>query len=211
MTFTPKTQKMLGIVLGLLMFAISAVLLGTGHPRGFSIAYLGMRQTTWPDGPRPLFVISNAMPFRVTWTMLAPEFELPYGWTSTAPPKVRFGGETLEPGASFEIYGIAATNVAYRYPVLWGVHPADALKRPKWKRVADDWCERLGIRPLFLPYGVPRSPVIPPNSPIKVTGPNAGGPRQSPIPTPLAARVGQFRRWPADSQSRYWTANLEHS
>jgi len=29
----------------------------------------------------------------------------------------------------------------------------------------------------------------------KVTGPNAGGPRQFPIPTPLAARVGQFWRW----------------
>jgi hypothetical protein len=29
----------------------------------------------------------------------------------------------------------------------------------------------------------------------KVTGPNAGGPRQFPIRTPLAARVGQFWRW----------------
>jgi hypothetical protein len=32
---------------------------------------------------------------------------------------------------------------------------------------------------------------LPPN---KITGPNAGGPRQFPIPTPLAARVGQFWR-----------------
>ena len=32
-------------------------------------------------------------------------------------------------------------------------------------------------------------------SPNQITGPNAGGPRQSPIPTPLAARVGQFCRW----------------
>lgn len=31
--------------------------------------------------------------------------------------------------------------------------------------------------------------------PNKVTGPNAGGPRQLPIPTPLAARAGQFLRW----------------
>jgi len=29
----------------------------------------------------------------------------------------------------------------------------------------------------------------------KITGPNAGGPRQFPHPTPLAARVGQFRRF----------------
>jgi len=30
--------------------------------------------------------------------------------------------------------------------------------------------------------------------PNQITGPNAGGPRQVPIPTPLAARVGQFWR-----------------
>jgi hypothetical protein len=30
--------------------------------------------------------------------------------------------------------------------------------------------------------------------PNKITGPNAGGPRQFPNPTPLAARVGQFWR-----------------
>jgi hypothetical protein len=28
----------------------------------------------------------------------------------------------------------------------------------------------------------------------QITGPNAGGPRQLPIPTSLAARVGQFHR-----------------
>ena len=28
----------------------------------------------------------------------------------------------------------------------------------------------------------------------QITGPNAGGPRQFPIRTPLAARVGQFGR-----------------
>ena len=28
----------------------------------------------------------------------------------------------------------------------------------------------------------------------KITRPNAGGPRQFPIPTPLAARIGQFCR-----------------
>ena len=28
----------------------------------------------------------------------------------------------------------------------------------------------------------------------KITGPNAGGPRQFPIQTPLSARVGQFGR-----------------
>ena len=31
----------------------------------------------------------------------------------------------------------------------------------------------------------------------EITGPNAGGPRQFPIPTPLAARAGQFWRWAA--------------
>ena len=30
--------------------------------------------------------------------------------------------------------------------------------------------------------------------PNKITAPNAGGPRQFPIPTPQAARVGQFWR-----------------
>lgn len=189
-----SNRKKFGIVCGLLIFALGVIFFAGRTSRSVSIISMGMRDTPWPDGPRPLFVISNAMPFRITWTMLAPEFELPSGWTSAAQPKVRFGGETLEPGASFEIYGIAATKVAYRYPVLWGVHPADALQRPKWKRVADDWCERLGVRPLFLPNGVLRSPVIPPNSPNKITGPNAGGPRQFPIPTPLAARVGQFWR-----------------
>ena len=29
----------------------------------------------------------------------------------------------------------------------------------------------------------------------QITGPNAGGPRQFPIRTPLAARIGQFWRW----------------
>lgn len=32
----------------------------------------------------------------------------------------------------------------------------------------------------------------------QITGPNAGGPRSFPIPTPLAARVGQFGRYPTD-------------
>jgi len=31
-------------------------------------------------------------------------------------------------------------------------------------------------------------------TPIKITGPNAGGPRQLPILTSLTARVGQFYR-----------------
>ena len=31
-------------------------------------------------------------------------------------------------------------------------------------------------------------------TPNKITGPNAGGPRQFPIRMPLAARVGQFLR-----------------
>ena len=30
--------------------------------------------------------------------------------------------------------------------------------------------------------------------PNQITGPNAGGPREFPIRTPLTARVGQFRR-----------------
>ena len=33
-------------------------------------------------------------------------------------------------------------------------------------------------------------------TPNKVTGPNAGGPRQLPMRTSLTARVGQFCRWP---------------
>jgi hypothetical protein len=187
-------RKKLGIVFGLLIFALGLVFLAGRNPQSISIIYMGMRDTPWPDGPRPLFVLTNPLPYRITWTMLAPEFELPTGWTTTASPKVRFGGETLEPGARFEIYGIAATNVAYRYPVLWGLHPADALERPKWKRVADEWCERVGIRPFFLPNGVRRSPVIPPKSPNKITGANAGGPRQLATRTRWAARVAQFYR-----------------
>jgi hypothetical protein len=35
--------------------------------------------------------------------------------------------------------------------------------------------------------------------PNKITGPNAGGLRQFPIPTPLAARVGQFCCYSEDS------------
>jgi hypothetical protein len=34
-----------------------------------------------------------------------------------------------------------------------------------------------------------------PSQPNQITGPKAGGPRQFPIRTPLAARVGQFYRW----------------
>ena len=37
--------------------------------------------------------------------------------------------------------------------------------------------------------------------PNKITGPNAGGLRQLPIPTSLAARVGQFCRWAAERAS----------
>jgi hypothetical protein len=33
----------------------------------------------------------------------------------------------------------------------------------------------------------------------KITGPNAGGPRQFPIRTPPTARVGQFWRSPAEA------------
>lgn len=32
------------------------------------------------------------------------------------------------------------------------------------------------------------------SSPNQISGPNAGGPRELPIPTPLTARVGQFHR-----------------
>lgn len=175
-----------GVVLGVLITLLGAALIGQ-RPR-FSVLYLGLRQTPWPDGPRPLFVITNPLPCRITWTMLAPEFHLASGWTTTQFPKVavggraqaiRFGGETLAAGASFEIYGIAPTNVAYRYPVLWGLHPADALRRPKWKRVADECCERVGFRPLFLPYGIRRTPVIEPKSPNQAGAANRSQPAGS--------------------------------
>jgi len=163
----------LGVFGGILIVALAAALIGA-RPESISIRFVGLRDTPWPDGQHPLFVITNPLPYRVTWTMLAPEFELASGWTMTQAPKVStggrardlaFGGETLLPGASFEIYGIAPTNVPYRYPVLWGLHPADALLRPKWKRVADEWCERIGVRPLFLRHGILRTPVIAGKSP----------------------------------------------
>ena len=43
------------------------------------------------------------------------------------------------------------------------------------------------------------------HGPNKITGPNAGGPRQFPIQTPLAARVGQFWRW-----ARAYTGQIRH-
>ena len=165
----------LGIVSGVLILALAAVLVGA-RPESISVRFVDLRDTAWPDGQRPLFVITNPLPYRVTWTMLAPEFKFASGWTTTQAPKLSagwsahdltFGGETLLPGASFEIYGIAPTNVPYRYPVLWGLHPADALLRPKWKRVVDEWCERIGIRPLFLPHGILRTAVIAAKSPNK--------------------------------------------
>ena len=106
--------------------------------------------------------------------MLAPEFRDGSGWTTVQIPRIRFGGETLAPHTSFEIYGIPATNVAYRYPVLWGLHPADALSRPKWKRVVDGWFERATLRPPLLPHGIERSPVIPAHQPNERASADAG-------------------------------------
>lgn len=177
---------MLVIGSGALLLAVSAIWV-SARPKTISIEFVGLRDTPWPDGQRPLFVITNPLPYRVTWTMLAPEFELASGWTTTQPPKaseggrvhdLRFGGETLLPGASFEIYGIAPTNAPYRYPVLWGMHPADALLRPKWKRIADEWCERIGVRPLFLPHGIQRTAII-----AAAKSPNQAGPanRSQPV------------------------------
>jgi hypothetical protein len=168
-----QTVAVLGALGGFLVLMIAVILVG-GRPKSISIQYLGLRDTPWPDGPRPLFLITNPTPYRITWSMLAPEFQLASGWTTTQTPKVsiggkardlKFGGETLPPGASFEIYGIAPTNAPYRCPVLWGLHPADALLRPKWKQLVDKWCERVRVRPLFLPYGVQRTPVVPAKSP----------------------------------------------
>ena len=130
-----------------------------------AIIYKGTYPTAWPGDPRPLFVITNQSAYRIAWTMLAPEFRDGSGWTTVQIPSVRFGGETLAPHTSFEIYGIPATNVAYRYPVLWGLHPADALSRPKWKRVVDEWFGRAKLRPPLLPHGIERSPIIPPHQP----------------------------------------------
>jgi hypothetical protein len=190
----PQTLLALGAPGGVLVLMIVVIFLG-GRPKSISIQYLGMRDTPWPDGQRPLFLITNPTPYRLTWTMLAPEFELASGWTRTQSPKVsvggvvrdlEFGGETLLPGVGFEIYGIAPTNVPYRFPVLWGLHPADALLRPRWKRVADEWFEHAGLRPPFLPYGVQTTPVIPAKSPDR------GG----------AAN----RSWPAGSESNRTSA-----
>jgi hypothetical protein len=166
-----RNLKMIGIVSGLFILVLGAVLM-LSHPQRVSMIYLGMRDT--PYGSRPLFLITNPLPCRITWTIPGPEFQLSSGWTTKdfgtviiagRARAVRFGGETLEAKGSYEIYGIFPTNVAYRYALLWGLHPADALHRPKWKRVADDWCEWIGVRPIFLPHGISRSAVIPPKSP----------------------------------------------
>jgi hypothetical protein len=89
------------------------------------------------------------------------------GWTWANIPKVHFGGQPLDPKTGFTFYGLAATNLDYRIVVLWGLNPAEARARPKWHRAVDGWCERIGIRPIFLPYGIIRSPVVPARSPKK--------------------------------------------
>src|SRR5216117_1631206 len=117
MTSARRNLNLVGIVFGLLILVLIAVVVGR-RPRGVSIIYMGMRGT--PYGARPLLVITNPLPYRITWTASGPEFRLASGWTSSQLPKVRFGGETLGAGAAFEIYGIRLANVAYRYSVLWG-------------------------------------------------------------------------------------------
>jgi hypothetical protein len=152
-----------------------AVFISQGNPqKPIGILYEGTFATAWPGAPRPRFVITNQSGYRIAWTVLGPEFREGSGWTTVQIPNVRFGGETLAAHASFEIYGIPATNVAYRYAVLWGLQPADALSRPKWKRVVDAWFERARLRPPFLPHGVERGPVIPPQEPNPPAAGNAG-------------------------------------
>jgi len=49
-------------------------------------------------------------------------------------------------------------------------------------------------------------------TPNQITGPNAGGPRQLPVPTPLTARVGQFCRSaaPGNGLFPYKNGTCEH-
>src|SRR5205085_321790 len=92
-----------------------------------------------------------------------------------------------------------ATNVAYRYPVLWGLHPADALSRPKWKRVVDGWFERATLRPPLLPHGIECSPVIPAHQPNERASADAGFGILSAFarhwPGPLSTIAGQWCRY----------------
>jgi hypothetical protein len=97
-------------------------------------------------------------------------------------------------GASFEIYGIAPTNTPYRYPILWGLHPADARLRPKWKQFVDEWCERVGVRPLFLPYGIQRTPVIAAKSPNMNQGGAANQSQPGRAPTNRTSLAAGFGR-----------------
>lgn len=167
-------RKIKGIIFTVAtLLAIALLVWGFRRPPGVAILYLGNRQTPLPDGPRPLFLITNPTSYRITWTMMAPEFHLDSGWTRSslvaAGPggkirPVRFGGEPLEPGGGFQIYGIAPTNVEYRYPLLWGLDPALARARPKWKQAVDGWLDGMGLPPVFLPNGIVRSPVIPAQS-----------------------------------------------
>jgi hypothetical protein len=85
-----KTVAVLGVLGGVLV-SLVALLSAGGRPKSISILYLGMRDTPWPDGPHPLFVITNPTPYRLTWTMLAPEFELASGWTTTQPLRSPLG------------------------------------------------------------------------------------------------------------------------
>ncbi len=174
MTPARRNLKLVGIISGLLILFLIAVV-NVKRPRRISVIYMGMRAT--PGGARPLFVITNPLPYRITWTASGPEFKSASEWTTSHLPNVRFGGETLEAGTACEIYGIPHTNVACRYSVLWGLHPQDALARPKWRRVVDDWSERIGLGPWFLPNGVERSPMIPAELPDK------GGPANGSHPT----------------------------
>ena len=166
MTMSQQTfGKIIKAALVLLVIG-GAVLLWSlpgGSHGGIGIIYKGTYPTSWPGDPRPLFIITNRSSYRIAWTMLAPEFLHGQEWTTVPIPTVRFGGETLAPHTTLEVYGIPATNVAYRYPVLWGLHPADALSRPKWKQAVDDWFERIRLRSPLLPHGIERSPAIPPH------------------------------------------------
>src|SRR5438094_10348569 len=69
-----QNLAVLGLIGGALVLALAAILVGT-RPKSVSIRLMGLRDTPWPDGKHPLFVITNPLPYRVTWTMLAPEFE----------------------------------------------------------------------------------------------------------------------------------------
>jgi hypothetical protein len=145
-----------------------------------SVIFDGMYTNGFREA-RPWILITNPLPYRINYAMLPKEVKSDVGWSQSEGLKVIsatgktyetgliFGGETLEPRSGFRfIAGESTDRRPYRYPVLWGMPPEVATARPQWKRRLDELAVHWIGHPIFLPYGIVRSPVIIPQMPNQV-------------------------------------------